>query len=333
MEMAMILAGDIGGTKTNVALFSREGGPHAPLAEASFPSARYPSLEAIVREFLAAHPATLEVACFGVAGPVVERRAEITNLPWVLDADAMSVDLGIPTVYLINDLKAVAQAVPYLDLDDVATINHGDPVAGGAIAVIAPGTGLGEAFLTYDRGRYLAHPSEGGHSSFAPATPTEAALLSYLLEQHNHVSYERVCSGLGIPNIYAYFRDRVFEGETPAIGARLAAAPDPTPVIVGGALDPAERCPVCAATLDCFLGIFGSETGNLALKVLATGGVYLGGGIPPRLIPELRGERFLAGMRNKGRFRELMEQVPVHVILNPKTGLYGSAAYALMGHV
>jgi glucokinase len=329
----MILAGDIGGTKTNVALFSREGGPHAPLAEATFPSADYPSLELIVREFLAAHPAAPEVACFGVAGPVVERRAEITNLPWVLDADAMSGDLAIPTVHLINDLRAVAQAVPFLDADDVATINRGDPVAGGAIAVIAPGTGLGEAFLTYDRGRYRAHPSEGGHSSFAPNTPAEVALLSYLREQHHHVSYERVCSGLGIPNIYAYFRDRVFKGETPAIAARLAAVEDPTPVIVGGALDTAAPCPVCAATLDCFLGIFGSETGNLALKVLATGGVYLGGGIPPRLIPQLQGEQFLAGMRNKGRFRELMEQVPVHVILNPKTGLYGAAAYALMGDV
>jgi glucokinase len=328
----MILAGDIGGTKTNVALFSPEDGPHRPHAEATFPSAKYPSLEAVVREFLAAHPAQLQAACFGVAGPVVEGRAEVTNLPWVIDADSLRKDLGIPTLYLINDLKAVAQAVPHLDADDVATLNPGDPVAGGAIGVIAPGTGLGEAFLTYDRGRYLAHPSEGGHSSFAPTTPTEAALLSYLLETHHHVSYERVCSGLGIPNIYAYFRDRVFQGETPAIAAQLASAADPTPVIVRGALDAEAPCPVCVATLDCFLGIFGSETGNLALKLLATGGVYLGGGIPPRLLPQLRGDRFLGAMRNKGRFRELMENVPVHVILNPKTGLYGAAAFALMGH-
>lgn len=329
----MILAGDIGGTKTNLALFSRERGPHAPLVEATFPSGDYPSLERIVGEFLAAHPAAVEVACFGVAGPVVEGRAEITNLPWVLDAGAMSAELRIPTVHLINDLRAVAQAVPFLDADDVATINQGDPVAGGAIAVIAPGTGLGEAFLTYDRGRYRAHPSEGGHASFAPNTPTEVELLSYLRERHHHVSYERVCSGLGIPNIYAFFRDRVFKQETPEIAAQLAEAEDPTPVIVEGALKREPPCPVCAATFDCFLGIFGSETGNLALKVLATGGVFLGGGIPPRLIPQLRGERFLEAMRNKGRFRELMEQVPVHVILNPKTGLYGAAAYALLEDV
>ncbi len=326
----MILAGDIGGTKTAVALFSPESGPHMPLVERSFPSTKYPSLEAILHEFLAAHPGPLQAACFGVAGPVVEGRAEITNLPWVIDTATIAADLGIPTVYLINDLKAVAQAVPHLDADDMETLNAGDPVAGGAIGVIAPGTGLGEAFLTYDRGRYLAHPSEGGHSSFAPTTPTEADLLQYLLEQHNHVSYERVCSGLGIPNIYAFFRDRVFKRETPSVAAQLAVADDPTPVIVAGALNPSSPCPVCAATLDCFLGIFGSEAGNLALKVLATGGVYLGGGIPPRLLPQLRGERFLSAMQNKGRFRELMERTPVHVILNTKTGLYGAAAFALM---
>jgi glucokinase len=326
----MILAGDIGGTKTNLALFSAELGPHQPLLEATFPSAQYPSLEAIVAEFLAAHPRRLDTACFGVAGPVVEGRAEITNLPWTIEAGALAANLGVATVALINDLKAVAQAVPHLEADDIETLNAGDPVAGGAIGVIAPGTGLGEAFLTFDRGRYRAHPSEGGHSSFAPTTPTEADLLQYLLQQHNHVSYERVCSGLGIPNIYAYFRDRVFKHETPGIAAQLAAAQDPTPVIVAGALDPASPCPLCAATLDTFLGIFGSEAGNLALKALATGGIYLGGGIPPRLLPQLRGERFLAAMQNKGRFRDLMERIPVHVILNSKTALYGAAAYAMM---
>lgn len=327
----MILAGDIGGTKTTVALFSEAEGPRRPLAEATFPSAKYASLEAIVSEFLAAHPAVvLNEACFGVAGPVVETRATITNLPWVIDAPVLAAHLGIANTHLINDLKAVAQAVPFFDADDIETLNAGDPVVGGAIAVIAPGTGLGEAFLTFDRGRYRAHPSEGGHSSFAPTTPTEAALLEFLLEEHNHVSYERVCSGIGIPNIYTYFRERVFKRETPSVAAQLASAADPTPVIVAGALNEANPCPVCSATLDTFLGIFGSEAGNLALKVLATGGVYLGGGIPPRLLPQLRGERFLAAMQNKGRFRQLMERTPVHVILNSKTGLYGAAAYAMM---
>ncbi len=326
----MILAGDIGGTKTICALFSREGGPHRPLAETTFPSAGHNSLEAIVHEFLAVNPQPIEAACFGVAGPVMDDRAEITNLPWVIDAHELSATIGGAPVLLVNDLKAVAQAVPYLEPDDLVTLNVGEPLAGGAIGVIAPGTGLGEAFLTMEQGRYRAHPSEGGHSSFAPNTPTETELLKYLLHEHRHVSYERVCSGLGIPNIYAYFRDLVFQRETPWVAERLAAAADPTPVIVGGALEPSGPCPVCAATLDCFLGIFGSEAGNLALKVLATGGVYLGGGIPPRLLPQLRGPRFLEAMHNKGRFTDLMQRIPVYVILNPKTALYGAAAHALM---
>lgn len=326
----MILAGDIGGTKTLLALFSREGGPHAPLVEASFVSSQYDSLDTIVQRFLAAHPGVVTAACFGVAGPVVEGRAVITNLPWVIKAATLSQALAGAPVALINDLQAIAQAVPYLDSTDVATLNPGKPITGGAIAVIAPGTGLGEAFLTWDHSRYRAHPSEGGHASFAPTTATEVGLLNYLFDQHSHVSYERVCSGMGIPNIYAYFRDRVFTAETPAIAARLAEVADPTPVIVASALDPAAPCPLCQATLDCFIGILGSEVGNLAMKILATGGVYLGGGIPPRLLPQLRGERFLAAMRNKGRFEGLMQCVPVHVILNAKTALYGAAAYALM---
>ncbi|WP_129676857.1 glucokinase [Candidatus Chloroploca sp. Khr17] len=326
----MILAGDIGGTKTICALFSVEEGPHAPLVEVTFPSGRYASLEAIVRAFLADHPGTIQAACFGVAGPVVDGRATITNLSWVVEEERLKEELGHIPVTLINDLKAIAQAVPYLEAGDVATLNPGELVDKGAIGVIAPGTGLGEAFLTWDNGRYRAHPSEGGHSSFAPTTPTEADLLKYLLEEHRHVSYERVCSGMGIPNIYAYFRDRVFRQETPSVASQLASADDPTPIIVSGALNPTGPCPVCAATLDCFLGILGSEAGNLALKVLATGGIYLGGGIPPRLLPQLRGERFLNAMRNKGRFRKLMERIPVHVILNSKTALYGAAAYALM---
>ncbi|PDV99683.1 glucokinase [Candidatus Chloroploca asiatica] len=326
----MILAGDIGGTKTICALFSVEEGPHAPLVEVTFPSGRYVSLEAIVRAFLADHPGTIQSACFGVAGPVVDGRATITNLSWVVEEERLQEELGQIPVTLINDLKAIAQAVPYLEQGDVATLNPGETVDQGAMGVIAPGTGLGEAFLTWDNGRYRAHPSEGGHSSFAPTTPTEADLLKYLLEEHRHVSYERVCSGMGIPNIYAYFRDRVFRQETPSVASQLATADDPTPVIVSGALNPTGPCPVCAATLDCFLGILGSEAGNLALKVLATGGIYLGGGIPPRLLPQLRGERFLNAMRNKGRFRKLMERIPVHVILNSKTALYGAAAYALM---
>ncbi|MCS6880856.1 MAG: glucokinase [Oscillochloridaceae bacterium] len=326
----MFLAGDIGGTKTALVLVSRETGPRHFLATATFPSSKYQNLETIVSEFLADHPATLEGACFGVAGPVLDQRAEITNMPWVIDGRALSAHLGGVPVKLINDLVAFAQSVPYLQPEHLATLNPGIPDPQGTIAVIAPGTGLGEAYLTWEYDHYRARPSEGGHASFAPTTPLEVELLSYMLEHHNHVSYERLCSGLGIPNLYAFFRDRVFRRETAEIAAALAVASDPTPVIVDGALDPATPCPLCTATLDCFLGILGSEMGNLALKVFATGGVYLGGGIPPRILTQLRTARLLNAMRNKGRFRSLMERTPVHVILDPRAALVGAAAYGLI---
>jgi glucokinase len=219
--------------------------------------------------------------------------------------------------------------VRVLEGDDIATLNAGVAVAGGAVGVIAPGTGLGEAFLTWDGAHYRANPSEGGHASFAPNTADEIELLRYLHAKIGHVSCERVCSGLGIPNIYAYVRDRVFERETPAVAAALAAAPDPTPVIVRFALDADAPCPICVATVEMFVGILGAEAGNLALKVLATGGIYLGGGIPPRLLAQLRHPRFLAAFREKGRFRELLGAVPIHVILNPKAALLGAASFAL----
>ncbi len=325
----MILAGDIGGTKTILALFSRAAGAHAPVVEATFPSAGYTSLEAMIREFLAANPASVESACFGVAGPVVAGRASITNLPWVIDAAAVREGLGLGPVHLLNDLESIANALRILEGDDVATLNAGAPVAGGTLGVIAPGTGLGEAFLTWDGAHYRAYPSEGGHASFAPNTADEIELLRYLQAKIGHVSYERVCSGLGIPNIYSYVRDCVFERETPEVTAALAAATDPTPVIVRFALDAVAPCPLCVATVELFVGILGSETGNLALKVLATGGVYIGGGIPPRILPLLRHPRFLSAFREKGRFRNLLSAMPVHVILNPKAALLGAASFAL----
>lgn len=326
----MILAGDIGGTKTNLALFSPERGPHEPQVEATFPSGRYGSLEEIITAFLADHPTSLTAACFGVAGPVVQGVVDVTNLPWVIAETTISARFTIPTVRLLNDLEALAQAVPILEPGDVATLNVGKAVPQGAIAVIAPGTGLGEAFLTWDGRRYRANPSEGGHTSFAPVNEEQLELWRYLSARLGHISYERVCSGIGMPNIYAYARDVLIGRETPAIAARLAQGGDPTPVIVGGALDPSDPCPVCAASLRIFIDVLGAEAGNLALKVLATGGIYLGGGIPPRIIDRLREPRFLEALREKGRFGDLLEPMPVHVILNPKAALLGAASYALL---
>jgi len=325
----MLLAGDIGGTKTHLAIFSPEAGPRAPLAEATFPSAHYSRLEALVREFLAQVDLKVERASFGVAGPVVAGWATITNLPWVMEETQLQKALNLSSVRLLNDLVAIAHAVPLLELADLHTLNVGQPAPGGAMAVIAPGTGLGEAFLTWDGSRYRAHASEGGHADFAPTTPFEVKLLRYLQDRFEHVSYERVCSGRGLPNIYAYLKDSGYADEPAWLAEQLAAADDPTPVIVNTALDGERPCELCVATLNAFVSILGAEAGNLALKVLASGGVYLGGGIPPRILPALEQERFMAAFRRKGRMSDLLARMPVHVILNPKVALLGAACHGL----
>ena len=338
----MLLAADIGATKTNLAVFSPQDGPRSPLAEATFPSADYPSLEALVREFLAQVGLAVERASFGVAGPVVAGRTTITNLPWVMEETQLQEALNLPSVRLLNDLNAIAHAVPFLEPADLHTLNVGQPAPGGAMAVVAPGTGLGEAFLTWDGSRYRAHASEGGHADFAPTNPFEVELLRYLQERFEHVSYERVCSGRGLPNIYAYLKDSGYAEEPAWLTEQLAAADDPTPVIVNAALmtatvvlrhrpplDGERPCELCVATLNAFVSILGAEAGNLALKVLATGGVYLGGGIPPRILPALEQERFMEAFRRKGRMSDLLAHVPVHVILNPKVALLGAAYHGL----
>jgi glucokinase len=327
----MLLAGDIGGTKTVLAVFSLEAGPHAPLARATFPSSRYGRLEAIAGEFLADVKLPVDRACFGVAGPVVAGTAQITNLPWKMDEVSLKEAFGWQAVRLLNDLESIAYAVPILDSDDTHTLNAAAPVSHGNIAVIAPGTGLGEAFLTWEGTRYRAHASEGGHTSFAPSNRLEDGLLAYLRERlgHGHVSFERVCSGLGIPNIYGYLKEIGYAAEPDWLAGELAVAADPTPVIMNSALGQGQPCELTGATLKTFVAILGSEAGNLALKVLSTGGVYLGGGIPPRIISALEDPTFLEAFRSKGRFRELLNEVPVHVIRNPDTALLGAASYGL----
>jgi glucokinase len=327
----MLLAGDIGGTKTNLAIVSPEAGPRAPLVEATFPSGRYPSLEALVSEFLAQVDWKPGQASFGVAGPVVAGQATITNLPWVISETQLQASLGLlpGRVRLLNDLAAVAYAVPWLEADDLHTLNQGQAAPGGAIAVIAPGTGLGEGFLTWDGSRYRAHASEGGHTDFAPTNWLEVDLLRYLLDRFEHVSYERVCSGRGLPNIYAFLKDSGHAEEPTWLAERLAVVDDPNPVIASAAFDDERQCELCVATLDTFVSILGTEAGNMALNVLATGGVYLGGGIPPRILPALEGVPFMRAFRDKGRMSDLMDRIPVHVILNPKVALLGAACHGL----
>jgi glucokinase len=327
----MLLTGDIGGTKTSLAVFSLKAGPRAPLAEASFLSADYSSLEAIALEFLAHTDLEVERASFGVAGPVRAGRATVTNLPWVIDETQLQEALSLPPrrVRLLNDLEAIAYALPFLEQEDLYTLNEGQPVPGGAVAIVAPGTGLGEAFLTWDGSRYWPHASEGGHTDFAPTDLFEIELLRYLREEFEHVSYERVCSGKGLPNIYTYLKESGYAEEPDWLAEQLATASDPTPIIVNAALDSEISCQLCTATLDTFVSILGAEAGNLALKVLATGGVYLGGGIPPRILPALEQGRFMGTFQRKGRFSDLLARVPVHVILNAKVALLGAACYGL----
>ncbi len=323
----MLLAGDIGGTKTKLAVFSQEGGWRTPIATEIFPSANYTGLEVLVREFLAKHDFKIERASFGVAGPVIEHAATITNLPWVMEERQLAKDLNIPTVNLLNDLESIAHAVPHLEARDLDTINAGQPVPQGALAVIAPGTGLGEAYLTWNGTAYQAHNSEGGHADFAPTNLFELELLRYVMQHFPHVSYERVCSGKGIPNIYDYLKDSGYAEEPSWLAERLAGTTDRTPIIINSALDPNLHCELCSATLNIFVAILGAETGNLVLKVLATGGVFIGGGIPPRILPYLHKEGFMQAFQHKGRFTTMMSEVPVHVILNPDIALLGAASY------
>ncbi len=325
----MLLAGDIGGTKTVMALFEEDGGiefDHNPVREAVYPSSSYNSLEEIIAAFLADGDVHLTGASFGVAGPVVNNQAQITNLPWKIDAGAIHAQFGVQT-RLLNDLESIANAVPHLDEEDLFVLHAGQPEPEGAKAVIAPGTGLGEAFLVWIGNRYESYPSEGGHAAFAPITPRQMELLAYWQKRLDHVSYERLCSGMGIPNIYQYLRDSAEFDEPKWLRKELTKAEDPTPIIVQTAVS--ENVAICAKTLDLFMEILGGESANLALKVLATGGVYLGGGIPPRIIPQLQASRFMALFQRKGRFSELMNQIPVYIIRNPKVALYGAAYEAL----
>jgi glucokinase len=324
----MLIAGDIGGTKTILALYRPESGARAPVAEAEFASADYRGLEPIVAAFLARSNQRAEVACFDVAGPVIGGRAYLTNLPWIVEEAALQRSLGLRRVTLLNDLKAVAYAAPRLLPMERRTINAGAPERNGPLAIIAPGTGLGEAFLIWDGLDYIACASEGGHASFAPADDRQSDMRRFLAKSFGHVSFERVCSGQGIANIYDFLRDANPGAEPPGFAARLALEEDRTPLIAEAAQQDPAGHPLCAQTLEMFVSVLGQEAGNLALKVLATGGVYLAGGIPPRLLPNLTDGRFMHAFSAKGRFGELLRAIPVHVV-TAQAALLGAALYGL----
>ncbi|MGD0878514.1 MAG: glucokinase [Anaerolineales bacterium] len=325
-----VLIGDIGGTKTILAVYSHETGPRKALAEMVFPSSDYESLGDMIKEFLAKAKLPVEQACFGVAGPVFAKRAKITNLKWVVDGPALQSEFKWSALELLNDVESIAYAIPIITPEDVHTLSAGDPVDGGALAILAPGTGLGEGYLIFENGRYRAHPSEGSHAAFAPVGPLQIGLLTYLNQQgYDHVSTERVCSGgLGIPNLYAYLKSTGLE-EPAWLAGQLAASKDPTPAIIAAAQDASCPCKLAADTLDMFITILGAEAGNLALEVLSSAGIYLGGGMSSRLLAQLEKPTFLEALRRKGRFQGLVTRIPVHVILHDRPGMLGAAAYGL----
>ena len=323
----MLLAGDVGATKTILGIYAAEKGPHEPLAEATFPSGQYADLVELVGAFLTQTDLHVEQAVFGVAGLVIGGQATATNVPWIIDEAELKEKLKLKSAFLLNDLEAAAYGVPLLKPAELHTLNKGELTHRGAKAVVAPGTGLGEAFLLWDGAQYQAHASEGGHTDFAPTNPLEDNLLDYLRDQWGHVSYERICSGMGIPNIYAFLRDSGHAEEPSWLAEQLAAAEDQTPPIITAALK--NKAQVCVDTLNLFCSVLGAEAGNVALTVMATGGVYLGGGIPPRIVATLKSGPFMEAFRRKGRFSEFMDRIPVYVILNTKIALMGAACHGL----
>jgi glucokinase len=325
----MLLVGDLGGTKANLAIVSEQDGPRNPVAEATLPSARYSSFEALLSDFLRATEQEVDRAVFGVAGPVIGGHADITNLEWDVNAEAVKDHFGLSAVHLLNDLAALSYGIPLLGPDELYTLNAGEPASGGALGVIAPGTGLGEGFLVCEGTSYVPQPSEGGHASFSPVTAEQIGLLAYLQDRYGHISAERVCSGSGIPNLYDYLRDSGRWPEPEWLARELARSADRTPVIMRAALDRDIDCVLCRETLRLFVEILGAEAGNLALKVMSTGGMYLAGGIPPRILPLLINGPFLDAFTYKGRMAELLEPMPVHVVLNPRTALLGAGRYGL----
>jgi glucokinase len=324
----MLLAGDIGGTKTDLAIYAPETGPRNPLFQERYYNAQYGGLEEIVNKFLAKSGLEVTHACFDVAGPVVGGTAKLTNLLWVLSETALQQSLNLKAVKLLNDLEAIGYAIPHLGASDLHILNKGEPVPNGNLAIIAPGTGLGESFLTWDGLHYRPHSSEGGHANFGPTNPLEQGLLNYLWQKYGQVSYERVCSGIGIPNIYDYLKDTGYATEPPEIEAQFAATHDRTQLICLTAQDPAAPSKLCNTTLEIFVSILGTEASNLVLKVWATGGIYLGGGIPGHVLSALETGTFIAAFRNKGRFAEMLTKVPIQVIIT-SAAMIGVASYGL----
>jgi glucokinase len=317
----MILAADIGGTKVNLALFHEERETLRLAKEATFISNQYSGLEDILRKFLAG--SAVSRACCGVAGPVKDGICRVTNLPWIVETKKLRALLKTEAVWLINDFAAMASAVPFLE--DIEVLQEGSPDIGGRIAVIGAGTGLGQAFLVPDgEGRCIIVDTEGGHCDFAPRNPVEAELLLFLLKKFDRVSIERVLSGSGLLHIYQ-FVNRHNSFAEPEWLTKEMRENDPAAVIAGNM----STSPACKMALEMFVALYGAVAGNLALQVMARGGVFIGGGMAPKIAGLMKGGLFMEAFLSKGRFRPFMSEVPVKMILNDKAPLLGAAHYAL----
>ncbi len=325
----LLLAGDVGGTKTAVALFKDATAGLELVREATLPSAEFERLEAVVQRFLGERPSgRIAAACFGVAGPVVDGRCVTTNLPWQVDERSLATAIPAPRVRLLNDLEAAAYGVLALPPHELEPLQGGKARKGNMV-LIAAGTGLGEAILVWDGARHRVVASEGGHADFAPRNDLEMDLLRFLQKEFGHVSYERVLSGPGLHNIYRFLRDTGLAPEPQWLSDRLRSG-DPSAVVSEVGLAGAH--PLCTTALKLFVSIYGAEAGNLALKALALGGVLVGGGIAPKISAKLTDGSFLAAFSDKGRYRDLLASIPVRLVLDPRAPLLGAvhAARALL---
>ncbi|MCC7085645.1 MAG: glucokinase [Pirellulales bacterium] len=331
----MILAGDIGGTSTRLALVEAKGGKLNVVVQTKYKSREHQGLDEIVTAFIATHQAAghrekIEHAAFGIAGPVRGKRVHTPNLPWVVDASQLAAKLQVADVHLLNDLEANASGIPVLESSDFVTLNIGQPDPLGNAAIISAGTGLGEAGINFD-GKYL-HPfaCEGGHSDFAPRDAMESELLLYLREKfrdvsHGHVSYERVLSGPGLVNIYEFL---IYSGQgkaSPEVAAAMKSGDPAAAISIAAAR---QSCQICVRAMEIFVSFYGAEAGNLALKIMATRAIYIGGGIAPKIIAKLKEPQFMEAFCAKGRMRPLMAAMPIHVLMNEYTALFGAARYA-----
>ena len=321
----MILAGDVGGTKVHLALYDFTNGKLTHARDERYAAKEYKGLAEIVKEFLGSDKASS--ACFGVPGPVRDGRLRLTNLPWTLDSRELSSGLDIPHVFLINDLEANGYGIAELSADQIYTLSEGDSSQVGNRALIAAGTGLGEGLLTWNGRHHIPYPSEGGHSDYAPRNEDETDLLRFLKHKYNgRISFERVVAGMGMTNIYEFLRDVKGVEEPAWLAEKIASVPDVNAVITEMGL--AAKSELCEKTLDMYVSAYGAEAGNLALKVLSVGGLYVGGGIAPRILEKLKDGTFIKAFTDKGRLSQLLINMPVRVILESRAALMGAAAFA-----